>query len=229
MKYYPPMSVVFASGIVATILFGLALDAYGAAWSQPVVNFAAWAMFMALLRCSQRDDRIAYLLCLSLATGGEIFLALVWGIYDYRLGNLPLFVPPGHVLLYALGRWISTRIPITASGSMCAIVLAAAAWLAWQGTDQLSAPLAVLFVVCMRYGPAPRLYAAMFVLALAMELIGTGFGNWTWRSHAPWLGWTTLNPPFAAGAFYCALDLLVGLATSRSRTSAPRISALRAR
>jgi hypothetical protein len=34
----------------------------------------------------------------------------------------------------------------------------------------------------------PQLYAAMFVLALAMELYGTWLGNWKWRALAPWLG-----------------------------------------
>lgn len=221
------MNVVLALGIVATILVGLALDAQAAAWSQPVVNVAAWVMFVVLLHASNRADRIAYLLCLGLATAGEIFLALVWGIYDYRLGNLPLFVPPGHVLLYALGRWISERSSIIVSGPMCGIVLAAAVLLAWRGLDELSAPLAALFVVCMRFGPAPRLYAVMFVLALAMELLGTGLGNWTWRPETPWFGWTTLNPPFAAGAFYCALDLLVGRAMLGS--GARGVAAARAR
>jgi hypothetical protein len=164
------------------------------------------------MAASDRGDRRAYLLCLGLATGGEIFLALVWGVYDYRLGNLPLFVPPGHVLLYALGRWIAARISIATSALPCAAVLLIGALLAWRGVDQLSAPMAVLFVLCMRFGPAPRLYAVMFVLALAMELLGTGLGNWSWRTETPWFGWATLNPPFAAGAFYCVLDLLVGKA-----------------
>jgi len=206
------MNLVLALSIAATILIGLALDAQAFAWSQPVVNVAAWIMFVALLHASSRTDRIAYLLCLGLATIGEIFLALVWGIYFYRLGNLPLFVPPGHVLLYALGRWISERWSASANAPMSGIVLAIAAFLAWRGVDELSAPLAVLFVVCMRFGPAPHLYAVMFVLALAMELVGTSLGNWTWQPVVPWLEWSTLNPPFAAGAFYCALDLLVGRA-----------------
>lgn len=200
----------FALGIVATIAVGLNIDAYGGPWGQPLVNIAAWAMFVGLLHRSSRDDRTGYLLCLVLATAGEVFLALVWGVYDYRLGNLPLFVPPGHVLLYALGRFIAERISFTATGLACVVVLVVAGILATLGIDRLSAPLAVLFVLCMRYGPAPRLYAVMFVLALAMEILGTGLGNWVWRPEAPWVGWSTLNPPFAAGAFYCALDLLVG-------------------
>ena len=210
----------FATGIVATIVIGLFLDAQGGLWVQPVVNVVACAMFAGLLAASERHDRIAYLLCLMLATAGEVFLALVWGVYDYRLGNLPLFVPPGHVLLYALGRWTADRIPFTASGLACIVVLALAAILASWGIDQLSAPLAILFVLCMRFGPAPRLYAVMFVLALAMELLGTGLGNWTWREQVPWFGWSPLNPPFAAGAFYCALDLLVGGLMQRKRAGA---------
>ena len=55
----------------------------------------------------------------------------------------------------------------------------------------------------------------MFLLSLAMELWGTWLGNRQWQAHAPWLGWATMNPPFAAGAFYCVLDMLVGLLAGR--------------
>ena len=55
----------------------------------------------------------------------------------------------------------------------------------------------------------------MFVLSLAMELYGTWLGNWTWSAQVPWLGLTADNPPIAAGAFYCVLDLLVVNATAR--------------
>jgi hypothetical protein len=33
----------------------------------------------------------------------------------------------------------------------------------------------------------------------------------------PWLGLTTINPPLAAGAFYCVLDLLVVTTVARAR------------
>jgi hypothetical protein len=32
-------------------------------------------------------------ICIVLATLGEAFLSLVWGLYDYQFRNLPLFVP----------------------------------------------------------------------------------------------------------------------------------------
>ena len=205
------MNALMAACIALTIVCGLALDAAGHPWSQPAVDALAWLTLAVLLRRSAPPQRIALLACLLFATAGEIFLALVWRVYDYRLGNLPLFVPPGHVLLYALGWWLCQRVPIHATAAASALIAASTLVLAVAGRDQLSLALALLFVLCMRYGPAPRLYATMFVLALAMELWGTWLGNWTWRSDVPWLGWRTLNPPFAAGAFYCVLDWLVGL------------------
>jgi hypothetical protein len=30
-----------------------------------------------------------------IATTGEMLLSLGWGQYTYRLGNVPMFVPPG--------------------------------------------------------------------------------------------------------------------------------------
>jgi hypothetical protein len=61
----------------------------------------------------------------------------------------------------------------------------------------------------------------MFVLSLVMELYGTWIGNWVWSPQVPWLGLTTVNPPVAAGAFYCVLDLLVVSATARLATPRP--------
>jgi hypothetical protein len=37
------------------------------------------------------------------ATIGEVTGSLVWGVYHYRLHNLPLFVPPAHGLVYLAG------------------------------------------------------------------------------------------------------------------------------
>jgi len=44
-------------------------------------------------------------------------------------------------------------------------------------------------------------------------------GNWGWGANVPWLGLTTINPPLAAGAFYCVLDLLVVATVARAHAS----------
>jgi hypothetical protein len=143
------------------------------------------------------------------ATLGEIFLSLVWGLYEYRLANVPLFVPPGHALLFMLGRliaqhvddWIEWVVPLAAAPFIL--------MLAFTGLGTLDALLFALFMLCLLSGRASRLYSVMFVLSLAMEIYGVWLGNWAWTAEAPWLGFTTINPPLAAGAFYCMLDMLV--------------------
>ena len=205
------MNAGFAASSASLIVAGLALDASGAAWGQPSVDAAAWLAFGVLLVRSAPLDRLALTACLLLATAGEIFLALVWQLYDYRLGNLPLFVPPGHVLLYAFGIWAARWLPLAAIPWLCGSIALFALGLAFGGYDELSLALTGLFLLSVRYGPSPRLYVTMFLAALSMELWGTWLGNWTWREQVPWLGLTTFNPPFAAGAFYCVLDWWVGL------------------
>lgn len=201
--------------ICLTIALGLVMDQYGGAWATHSVSLWTWGLFAALLMRSAPPRRGAMLACLLIATAGELFLALVWGLYTYREAGLPLFVPPGHVLLYLLGLGLADRMPAGLVRPIGAAAALAAAVLWTTGIDQLSAILVAMFLLCLRFGPAPRLYASMFLLSLAMELWGTWLGNWHWQASAPWLGWATMNPPFAAGAFYCVLDMLVGLLKTR--------------
>ncbi|HXZ48646.1 MAG TPA: hypothetical protein VEG27_06465 [Usitatibacter sp.] len=200
--------------IVATIVLGLAADQHWARYGQAVVSAAAWIVCLALWKRSDRRSRISLAACLAFATAGEAFLSLAWGLYTYRLGNIPLFVPPGHVLLYFLGTRIAQRIPARGEWAVAALGLPLVALFAWTGRDTLGPLLYALFLACLWISPSRRLYATMFVLSLAMELYGTWMGNWAWSARVPWLGLAAANPPLAAGAFYCVLDLLIVSATT---------------
>lgn len=195
--------------IVALIVFGLIIDQHVRPWGQAAVSLAAWALLLYWLARSATTTRINLIACVVYASLGEIFLSLVWDLYDYRLGNIPLFVPPGHALLFALGVTLAARLPgwITLAVPLATTPVVIA--LAWIGSDTLGPPLFALLLVCMALSRARKLYAVMFLLALAMEIYGTALGNWTWSREVPWLDLATLNPPLAAGAFYCVLDLLV--------------------
>ena len=195
--------------IVATIAGGLLLDQHWARHGQLVVSAAAWMVFAVLWARSPAPRRPALMACLLFATAGEVFLSLVWGLYEYRLGNIPLFVPPGHVLLFFLGLQIAARLPERSEWAIALIAAPLVAAFAWNGRDTLGPLLYLLFLACLWLSPSRRLYATMFVLSLAMELYGTWIGNWVWSAQVPWLGLTADNPPLAAGAFYCVLDLLV--------------------
>ena len=205
---HPPRGA--AAHIVAVITGGLALEAALGWPGQHLATAWAWWLWLWLWRAGGVDERRSLVLCTVIAGAGEAVLALVWGLYDYRYGNLPLYVPPGHALLMTLGLLALRR---RAAG--WALPLALAGGAAWalaslaQGQDGLGVALFALFVACLAWGRDRRLYAVMFLLALAMELYGTALGAWTWRAQVPGVGLASANPPYAAGAFYAVLDLLV--------------------
>ncbi|WP_424192577.1 hypothetical protein ACMYR3_14150 [Ampullimonas aquatilis] len=209
------MNLLFAILIVLSILLGLWLDALGPVWSPLLVSAEVTALLVVISWRSSWQVRSSFILCLIIATLGEMMLSLGFGWYDYRLHDIPWFVPPGHVLLYALGDWLSTRLPERGLRMVLPVAVLTTALLWWQGMDQLSVFLMVMYLACVRWGPNPRLYHTMFVLALLLELWGTSLGNWAWRSIVPGVHWSTLNPPFAAGAGYCVLDWLVGWLMTR--------------
>jgi len=198
-----------AISIIAVICGGLLIDQAFESWGQACANVAAWLLFVYWLRRACVTVQTGLVACLVYATLGEIGLSLWWGVYDYRLANIPLFVPPGHALLFMLGGLLASR---AAAWIVWLVPLAAAPFvllLALTGTDTLGLALFVLFLTCIVFGRAKKLYAVMFVLALAMEIYGTWLGNWSWKIAVPGLDLVTLNPPLAAGAFYCVLDMLV--------------------
>jgi hypothetical protein len=208
-----------AIAITLIIAGGLAFDQLVDFWGQTLTNLGIWAAFLYWLRTARPDDRLALAVCVMYATLGEIFLSLVWGLYEYRLANVPLFVPPGHALLFMLGRiladrsdkWVEWLVPLAAAPFVFLLAV--------TGLGTLDALLFALFLLCVLSGRASRLYAVMFVLSLAMEVYGTWLGNWTWAEVAPWLGLTTINPPLAAGAFYCMLDMLVVATVAKLRAA----------
>jgi hypothetical protein len=201
--------------IVITITGGLLLDYHWLKYGQILVSAATWLMCFGLFLRSDPRVRPALVACLVFATAGEVFLSLVWGLYQYRLSNIPLFVPPGHVLLFFLGTQIAARMPDRSEWWIALLALPVVWLFAWQGRDTLGPVLYGLFLACMLLSRSRKLYATMFVLSLAMELYGTWIGNWAWTARVPGLGLATLNPPIAAGAFYCVLDLLVVSVTGR--------------
>jgi hypothetical protein len=241
------MKLLIAIHIVVLIGGGLALDAVLRKNGQWMTNVWTFAVFAALLYLGKSTERWTLIICMVLGCLGEMVLSLVWRLYDYQFGNLPLFVPPGHAMLMLLGVLIAQRLDAlfypenTANDTLKnayfraswllgvpVIGLVYAAFVALRGTDTFGAALFVVFLACMVFGRAKTLYVTMFLLALLMELYGTALENWRWAATVPAAIFhpahsiSAANPPFSAGAFYCLLDLIViGLMTRKTGESKP--------
>ncbi len=209
----PRLQAWIAFHIVSVITVGLWLDANFGWTGQHIATIWAFTVWAWLYWLGGRVERFTLIFATVLSGLGEVFLSLVWGVYDYQFHNVPLFVPPGHALLMTLGLLIAARIPPPLVKVFVGLVtLTALCWgiSVWVlNTDRFGAALFVLYLGCVIFGAQRTLYATMFILALIMELYGTALGNWFWLSPTPWVALSAANPPFSAGAFYCALDLLV--------------------
>jgi hypothetical protein len=195
--------------VIATFVFGLMLDRFGGIAGQLAVSVWAWGLMFALIAASRSQWRLPFYACLVWATAGEMFLSLVWGLYTYRLENVPFFVPPGPVMLFWIGLMFAPRIPQWFVHLVPAVAIAYAGYAFYSGVDTISIMLAGLFILCWLQPEGRRLYSLMLVIALLAELYGTWLGNWTWHRDVPYLGLSSNNPPLAAGGFYCVLDVLV--------------------
>jgi len=192
----------------ATSCNGLLPDQY-AEWP---VNIWCWGLFAWYYRSGNRKQRIEMLTVVAFATPMELFFSEVWLIYEYQRDLMPLFVPAGHYFLFDLGRICADKLKENWALPLLLPLVPIVFYGAWTGGDTSAVLLLVLVLVFIRLGPQPRLYAAMVWAALAMEIVGTSLGNWTWASEVPWTGLTAWNPPLLVGSFYCLGDLLVNLA-----------------
>jgi len=212
-------SLLTAIGILA---LGLWADLHVDLPGQFAIGAVVWALFLALLAPLPASERRLYLACVAIATAGELFLSLGWGLYTYRLGNVPLFVPPGHALMLMLGFSLTRRMPEAAARAILGGAGVYTLLAAVTGLDTLAVPLYLMLAVSVLSLPAhTRLFASSFVLTLTLELYGTALGNWYWDRDVPWVGLVTTNPPAIAGAFYCTLHALaIGfMSLPRNKTS----------
>lgn len=200
---------VLVGAVTATIAAGLSLEALAPVPGQALANVLALGVYLWVLSASSQRDAQRLVICAVLGFAGELFLCFGWGLYTYRLGNLPFYVPLGHALLFVAGLRLSGHLPrwfpplvlglSTLVVGVLVGVVGHSAELLWFG----------LFLAAYALGRDRRVCSVMLMMALALELAGTASGAWRWAAQVPYVGLESGNPPFAAGAFYCVLDLLV--------------------
>jgi len=131
--------------------------------------------------------------------------------------NLPLFVPPGHGIVYLFGLLAADLPVVRRHGRRVAYaVLAAASTWALLGVTALPAVTGrvdlqgalclPVFAYFLLRSPRWPLFAAIFVIVSELEICGTSFGSWTWMPVAPWTHIPSGNPPSVIAGGYCVID-----------------------
>ena len=170
----------------------------------------AWGALIWILSRSDSAERRLLIVCVIVATTGELFLGFIWRLYEYRLGNLPLFIPPGHALVYAAGSRLKRFVPAFAPAAIGVALAPFCMAGMLRGFDTQGPYWYLLLIFFLTRQGDRRFYAGMFLLALAIESYGTCLGGWRYFAQDRWFGLRTVtSPPLWTGVFYCTLDALV--------------------
>lgn len=209
MTFMPDDDMRVVALVAATLAVGIPLDALGPPGSQNVVSLWTWGALLWVGWQSSALHRRELAACVVLATLGELFLMEVWGLYHYRLLNLPVFIPPGHALVFTAAMRISRRVPSWFPWSVFAASAVYVAYAAWTGIDTQGLIWFAVLAGFMKWGREQNLYGVAFMIALVVETYGTALGGWRYHPVEPWFGLTTTNPPVFVGAIYCTLEVMV--------------------
>jgi hypothetical protein len=193
--------------LAALLAVDTQLDWYG----QIALGVVTWAVLLAALHPLAPLARAQALGVVVFATIGEVTGSLVWGVYSYRLHNLPLFIPPAHGIVYLSGLALASVVP--ARSLVVAGAVAASGWgLAGltllprlDVAGAIGVPLLCLFLWRSRFR---AVYAGVFLVVAALELYGTSIGTWRWAAELPGLGIPDGNPPSGVASGYVWFDVM---------------------
>ena len=206
-----------------------------ALWQQWMLGLLTFAVLYLAALQAPKEQRLQVWICVGVATGFEIFGSLIWGVYRYRLHNVPLFVPPGHGLVYLFGL-LAARTPVVVNHGrkVAHVILAGGGTWALAGltvlplltgrVDVQGALCLPVFAWFVLRSPRWPLFAAIFIATGELEIFGTSFGNWLWLPVAPWTHIPSGNPPSVIAGGYCVIDgsvMLVMRAMTALRAQVP--------
>jgi hypothetical protein len=202
-------------GILAFLAVLLAVDTGVDARAQLLLGLAAWVALALALRGVSPLLRTQALVVVVVATCAELVGSILWGVYTYRLENLPSFVPPCHGLVYLAGAALAgaarTKVSrdLLVRGALGLVVLWGIAGVTvLQRLDVAGALGAVLLSLYLVRGRAPAVYAGVFLVVAGLELYGTALGTWTWAEVIPGTGVPQGNPPSGVASGYVFFDIV---------------------
>jgi hypothetical protein len=183
--------------------------------AQLLLGLAAWVALALALRGVSPLLRTQALVVVVVATCAELVGSILWGVYTYRLENLPSFVPPCHGLVYLAGAALAGAARTKASrdllvrGALGLVLLWGIAGVTLLGRLDVAGALgALLLSIYLVRGRAPAVYAGVFLVVAGLELYGTALGTWTWAEVIPGTGVPQGNPPSGVASGYVCFDIV---------------------
>jgi hypothetical protein len=198
-----PLPLAFAGFVVA----GLLVERDAGSLGELGLGLLTWVVLLAACRRLDRGERRRVAALVAVASAGEVLGSLILQLYAYRRGGIPLFVPPGHGLVFLAGRRLATwRRPRALVALSIAVTVGwgAARVLTGAPPDAIGMIAAAALIAVVLRSRRAALFAAMVLVVDGLELYGTALGTWQWV--ASWQGLSLGNPPLGAALGYVGFD-----------------------
>jgi hypothetical protein len=205
--------VKLAAAIAAYLAALLAVDTQVGLGAQAGLGVLTSLVLLGLLTRFPAARRAQVLGVVLFATVGEVTGSILWGVYHYRLHNLPSFVPPAHGLVYLAGLSLATA-PARRTRMLVATAAAVASAWALLGLtvlprEDVAGAIGVPLLLLFLWRSSSRgIYAAVFLVVACLELYGTAIGTWRWAHELPGLGIPDGNPPSGVASGYVWFDVM---------------------
>jgi hypothetical protein len=198
---------------VAYLAALLAADHFASFHEQLALGALTWVVLAGALARAPFERRVQVAGVVCFATIGEVTGSILWGVYRYRLHNLPLFVPPAHGLVYLTGLSFATSLRRHARVLVAVAAATAATWgllgLAVLPHRDVAGAVGVPLLLVFLWRSRNRaLYGSVFLVVAALELYGTALGTWRWAPALPGLGIPDGNPPSGVASGYVWFDVM---------------------
>lgn len=172
-------------------------------------------LFCIIFRSQTRKHQRLMIIAIFISIFGECLFSLGMGMYTYRLHNVPLYVFPGHAIVFIATRNFAKSPAVkkyAANISMLLVTficLFSTAYLFFFH-DAFGFVLTCLTLFLLKNKPRERLfYLSMYIVVVFLEQVGTRYGCWYWPKTAWNISFflSSANPPSGISFFYFGLDL----------------------
>ncbi|TDD96964.1 hypothetical protein [Flavobacterium cellulosilyticum] len=183
--------------------------------TQQLATFVMLIGFFVLFYRSPVRIREHMLFAVLIGFVGEHLFSIALGMYTYRLGNVPLYVPPGHAIVYIAAVYFCKEAVVKTYRKQLEklftiFVLGYATAFLIFAYDIFGFVMSLLVLFLLRNKPRERLFfLSMYIVVAFLEIVGTHYECWAWPKTAygtiPFL--KSANPPSGISLFYFLLDL----------------------
>jgi hypothetical protein len=178
-----------------------------------LANGMSVAYFVGMYWAAGVTLRKLMLVMVPLSYIGELIFCKLLGMYEYRGGAIPLYVPVGHAIIYASGYVYAHTKFAREEKKLFGLFFATFFTLLFLYTglflrDVFSAACGILFLLLLRRKRWQNLYCFIALCVIFIEMAGTMLKCWWWMPRMFGI-MPSANPPMGAVFFYAGGDVLL--------------------